>query len=73
VAGVMAKLVPFFLQTEWGVGQYWLTIIFGLGMLQVLLTAPGGIAQQLPKDLANLGRLIVRRFPRPPSASEEST
>ena len=24
VAGVMAKLVPFFLQTEWGVGQYWL-------------------------------------------------
>ncbi len=64
VAGVfMAKLVPFFLQTEWGVDQYWLTIIFGLGMLQVLLTAPGGIAQQLPKDLANLGRLIIRLVP----------
>lgn len=73
VAGVMAKLVPFFLQTEWGVGQYWLTILFGVGMLQVLLTAPGGIAQQLPKDLANLGRLIVRPFRKPPSASEEST
>ena len=29
VAGVLSKLVPFFLQTEWGVGQYWLTIIFG--------------------------------------------
>jgi len=39
----------------------------------VLLTAPGGIAQQLPKDLANLGRLIVRPFRKPPSASEEST
>jgi hypothetical protein len=26
----------------------------------VLLTAPGGLVQQLPKDLANLGRLLLR-------------
>ena len=64
--------MPFFLQTEWGVGQYWLTIIFGLGMLQVLLTAPGGIAEQLPKDLANLARLVSRPFRKPPSASKET-
>jgi len=26
----------------------------------VLLTAPGGLADQFPKDMLNLGRLIVR-------------
>ena len=50
----------------------WLLIIFGAGLLQVLLTAPGGIAQQLPKDLANLGRLLARPFRRRPSAPEGS-
>ena len=29
-------------------------------VLQVLLTAPGGVAQQFPKDMANLGRLLWR-------------
>jgi branched-chain amino acid transport system permease protein len=73
VAGLLSKLVPFLLQTEWGIGTYWATIIFGLGMMQVLLTAPGGIAQQLPKDLANLGRLLARPFRRRPDAPEGST
>ena len=36
-----------------------LLIIFGAGLLQVLLTAPAGIVQQMPKDLANLGRLLL--------------
>ena len=36
-----------------------LLIIFGAGLLQVLLTAPGGLADQLPKDLAKLGRLVA--------------
>jgi hypothetical protein len=40
--------------------------------MQVLLTAPGGIAQQLPKDLANLGRLLLRLFRRKPAATEGS-
>ena len=36
-----------------------LLIVFGVGLLQVLLTAPGGIVQQFPKDMAKLGRLIA--------------
>ena len=35
-------------------------VLFGAGLLQVLLTAPGGLAQQFPKDMANLARLIRR-------------
>jgi hypothetical protein len=65
-------LVPFILQTQWNVDSNWLLIIFGAGLLQVLLTAPGGVAQQLPKDLANLGRLIARPFRRKPNAPEGS-
>ena len=37
-----------------------LTILFGIGVLQVLLTAPGGLVDQVPKDLAKLGRAIGR-------------
>ena len=47
---------------SWGSTRTSCFIIFGVGLLQVLLTAPGGIVQQLPKDLANLGRLIARPF-----------
>jgi hypothetical protein len=36
----------------------WLTILFGVGVLQVLTTAPRGLADQVPKDLARLGRLL---------------
>ena len=72
IAGVFMMLVPFILQTQWNVDSNWLLIIFGAGLLQVLLTAPGGVAQQLPKDLANLGRLIVRPFRRKPNAPEGS-
>ena len=66
------QLVPFVLQTQWDVDPNWLLIIFGAGLLQVLLTAPGGIAQQLPKDLAKLGRLLARPFRKRPGAPEES-
>jgi hypothetical protein len=47
----------------------WLTILFGIGVLQVLLTAPRGLADQVPKDLARLGRLLRRR-PRRPAPPE---
>jgi branched-chain amino acid transport system permease protein len=73
VAGIFMQLVPFILQTQWSVDEDWLFIIFGIGLLQVLLTAPGGIAQQMPKDLANLARLIARPFRKPPSPSKETT
>lgn len=40
---------------DWGLGVEWLTILFGIGVIQVLLTAPGGLVEQVPKDLARLG------------------
>ncbi len=60
VAGIFNQLLPFLFQAQWGVNTNYLLIIFGAGLLQVLLTAPGGLAEQFPKDMANLGRLIFR-------------
>ena len=59
VAGVFSQLVPFLFQAQWGINPNFLLIIFGVGLLQVLLTAPGGLVEQIPKDMANLGRLAV--------------
>jgi hypothetical protein len=41
-----------------------LTILFGVGVLQVLMTAPGGLADQVPRDLGRLGRKIGGLFTR---------
>jgi branched-chain amino acid transport system permease protein len=60
VAGVFMQLLPFLFQAQWGLNPNFLLIIFGAGLLQVLLTAPGGLVEQFPKDMANLGRLIFR-------------
>jgi branched-chain amino acid transport system permease protein len=60
VAGIFNQLLPFIFQAQWGVNSNFLLIIFGAGLLQVLLTAPGGLAEQVPKDLARLGRLVWR-------------
>jgi hypothetical protein len=46
------------------VNSNFLLIIFGVGLLQVLLTAPGGLIEQFPKDMANLGRLLFRSVRR---------
>ena len=43
----------------------WLIIVFGIGVMQVLATAPGGIADQFPKDMKRLGRLLSRLARRP--------
>ena len=61
VAGCFQQLVPFIFQAQWGLNSNLLLILFGAGLLQVLLTAPGGIVDQLPKDLARLGRLVAAR------------
>jgi branched-chain amino acid transport system permease protein len=53
VAGVLMKLFPALLDS-WGLPADLLVILFGAGVLQVLLTAPGGLAAQVPKDLARL-------------------
>jgi branched-chain amino acid transport system permease protein len=66
VAALLLRLLPAVLD-NWGVSTELLTILFGVGVLQVLLTAPGGLVDQVPKDLANLARairgLVSRRSP----------
>jgi branched-chain amino acid transport system permease protein len=57
IAALLLELLPALLN-DWGVSADWLTILFGLGVLQVLTTAPAGLADQVPKDLARLGRLL---------------
>ncbi len=57
VAAVLLKFLQALLN-DWGVSPDWLTILFGLGVLQVLTTAPRGIVEQLPRDLARLVRWI---------------
>jgi branched-chain amino acid transport system permease protein len=63
VAGALMQLLPTVLHNA-GVADDWLTILFGIGVLQVLTTAPRGLIDQVPKDLARLGRLIARPFRR---------
>jgi branched-chain amino acid transport system permease protein len=60
VSGIFIQLVPFIFQAQWGINPNFLLIIFGIGILQVLLTAPGGLVEQVPKDLKNLARLLIR-------------
>jgi branched-chain amino acid transport system permease protein len=68
VAAVLLRFLPALLD-DWGVATELLTILFGVGLLQVLMTAPGGIVDQLPKDLAKLGRRIGGLFRPRTSAS----
>jgi branched-chain amino acid transport system permease protein len=58
-AGLLAKILPALLD-DWGVPPDFVIILFGVGILQVVVTAPGGIVDQLPKDVRKLGRLISR-------------
>jgi branched-chain amino acid transport system permease protein len=58
IAALLLQLLPALLN-NWGVSADWLTILFGIGVLQVLTTAPAGLADQAPKDLARLGRLLL--------------
>jgi branched-chain amino acid transport system permease protein len=69
VAGAFIQLVPFLFQAQWGINANFLLIIFGAGLLQVLLTAPGGLSQQFPRDVANLARLAARPFRKRPLGS----
>ena len=72
IAGVLIKLFPALLN-NWGVNDDWLTILFGIGVLQVLLTAPQGIVYQFPRDMAKLGRLIGRLVRKVTPARGEAT
>jgi branched-chain amino acid transport system permease protein len=60
VAALFLRFLPALLD-DWGVNTEWLTILFGIGVVQVLLTAPGGIVEQMPKDLGRLARKLTGR------------
>jgi len=70
VAGIFQQGLPFLFQTSWNINPNFILIIFGVGLLQVLLTAPGGLADQLPRDLARLWNLVVSRV-REQAAAEK--
>jgi len=66
VAGAFMKLLPAILDSL-NLPADLLTILFGVGVLQVLLTAPAGLAAQLPKDLARLWGALTRAGRRAPA------
>jgi len=73
IAALLMQLLPAVLQNL-GVNYAWLTILFGIGVLQVLTTAPTGLADQFPKDMKKLGGLIWRLVRRPqPGASASAS
>ena len=61
IAAFLQSFIPALLQI-WGVPNDWLIILFGVGVMQVLATAPGGIADQFPKDMKRLYGAITRRL-----------
>jgi branched-chain amino acid transport system permease protein len=63
IAGVLLWVLPA-LFNIWGINAQIPVILFGLGVLQVLTTAPAGIAHQFPHDMARLGRLLYRTAKR---------
>jgi branched-chain amino acid transport system permease protein len=59
IAGAFMRLLPELLN-NWGLPADLLIILFGVGILQVILTAPAGLIDQVPKDMARLGRFLWR-------------
>jgi branched-chain amino acid transport system permease protein len=71
IAALLMQLLPAILQNK-GVSYDWLTIVFGIGVLQVLTTAPSGLADQFPKDMKKLGGRIMRGVRRSGASSTAS-
>jgi branched-chain amino acid transport system permease protein len=63
VAALLLQLLPAILNNL-GVSPDWLVILFGIGVLQVLTTAPTGIVDQVPRDLVRLYRFVTGRLRR---------
>jgi branched-chain amino acid transport system permease protein len=71
IAAMLMQLLPAVLQNL-GLNFAWLDILFGLGVLQVLTTAPAGLADQFPRDMKKLGGLIWRLARRQGAARRTS-
>jgi branched-chain amino acid transport system permease protein len=75
VAALLQVLLPALLQnwfTFFVKNPDFLYVLFGIGLLQVLVTAPEGIVTQLPKDMRSLGRLLTRAVRRVTAGSQPS-
>ncbi len=75
IAALLQQLLPPLLENWFGFFEKnpdFLLVLFGIGVLQVLVTAPEGIATQFPKDMRNLGRLLSRAVRRLLPRSEAS-
>ncbi len=59
IGALLLQGLPAVLQNL-GVNYAWLTILFGIGVLQVLTTAPAGLADQVPRDARRLGGLVMK-------------
>lgn len=74
VAAVLQQLLPALLNDWLGFFRRnpdFLLVLFGVGVLQVLVTAPEGIVTQLPRDLKNLGRFLTKPFRRSGGTDKE--
>jgi branched-chain amino acid transport system permease protein len=71
IAGALMKLLPALLD-QWGLPPDLLTILFGLGILHVLVSAPGGIAGQLAGIGDRLGRAAAAARGRRPAVERSA-
>jgi branched-chain amino acid transport system permease protein len=77
VAAFLQAFIPAALYNLWNIQNDWLIILFGVGVMVTLATAPGGLADQFPKDMIRLYRLISglisRLWRRPPAMTADLT
>ena len=67
VAGLLQQLLPALLNNWFSFFRSnpdFVLLLFGVGILQVLVTAPEGLVTQVPKDLRRLGGLLSRTAAR---------
>jgi branched-chain amino acid transport system permease protein len=65
VAAFFLRVLPQLLDQKLGLSADILTILFGIGVMQVLLTAPGGVVEDLTKIGKRITRLFARRGSKP--------
>ncbi len=69
VAGFFLRVFPQILDQKLGIPTEVLTMLFGLGVMQVLLVQPKGVVE----DLRNVGRFVVSKIVRSRSTPELTT
>ena len=75
IAAVLQQMLPALLQNWFGffnTNPDFLLVIFGVGLLQVLVTAPEGLVVSVPRDLGFLFRLASRAASRAAGRGNEA-